>query len=123
MTGELPKALADAVQNVKETLAEAPKDIATRASSEFALEGLVPAVPEMIGGSADLTGSNNTRTKSMKAIDRIGFLRPLHQLRHPRTRHGRRHERHDAAWRHHPLFRNVPGVLRLLPSRRSGSPR
>ena len=29
---------------------------------------LIPAVPEMVGGSADLTGSNNTRTKSMKAI-------------------------------------------------------
>jgi transketolase len=47
---------------------KAPKDIATRSSSEFALEALVPAVPEMIGGSADLTGSNNTRTKSMKAM-------------------------------------------------------
>jgi len=66
--GELPSALADAVQKVKRTLAEAPKEIATRSSSEFALESLVPAVPEMIGGSADLTGSNNTRTKSMKAM-------------------------------------------------------
>ncbi|MGD9923741.1 MAG: transketolase family protein, partial [Pseudorhodoplanes sp.] len=68
ITGELPEALADAVKSVKETLAKAPKEIATRASSEFALEALVPAVPEMIGGSADLTGSNNTRTKSMTAI-------------------------------------------------------
>jgi len=66
--GELPHALESAVQKVKRTLAEAPKDIATRSSSEFALESLVPAVPEMIGGSADLTGSNNTRTKSMKAM-------------------------------------------------------
>jgi transketolase len=71
--GELPKALTDAVKAVKETLAKAPKEIATRASSEFALEGLVPAVPEMIGGSADLTGSNNTRTKSMKAISASDF--------------------------------------------------
>jgi transketolase len=71
--GELPSALADAVQKVKRTLAESPKEIATRASSEFALEGLVPAVPEMIGGSADLTGSNNTRTKSMKAITASDF--------------------------------------------------
>ncbi len=68
MAGTLPAALSDAVQKVKRTLAEAPKDIATRSSSEFALEGLVPAVPEMLGGSADLTGSNNTRTKSMKAL-------------------------------------------------------
>jgi transketolase len=66
--GQLPKALADAVQSVKRTLAEAPKEIATRSSSEFALESLVPALPEMVGGSADLTGSNNTRTKSMKAM-------------------------------------------------------
>ena len=69
MNGDLPvKQLADAVRKAKEQLAAAPKDIATRSSSEFALEALVPAVPEMVGGSADLTGSNNTRTKSMKAM-------------------------------------------------------
>jgi len=74
MKGELPQqALADAVRKVKETLAATPKDIATRSSSEFALEALVPAVPEMIGGSADLTGSNNTRTKSMRAISAADF--------------------------------------------------
>ncbi len=39
--------------------------------------------------------------------------RPLHPLRRPRARHGVRHERHGAAWRHHPLFRHLPGVLRL----------
>ena len=69
MKGDLPvKALANAVQTVKQTLAATPKDIATRSSSEFALESLIPALPEMIGGSADLTGSNNTRTKSMQAM-------------------------------------------------------
>ncbi len=74
MKGELPmQALADTVRKVKETLAATPKDIATRSSSEFALEALVPAVPEMVGGSADLTGSNNTRTKSMQAITAADF--------------------------------------------------
>jgi transketolase len=74
MKGELSKqALSDAVHKVKETLAATPKDIATRSSSEFVLESLVPALPEMIGGSADLTGSNNTRTKSMKAISAAEF--------------------------------------------------
>ena len=68
MSGALPPALAEAVKSVKETLAKTPKEIATRSSSEFALESLVPAVPEMVGGSADLTGSNNTRTKTMKAM-------------------------------------------------------
>ena len=55
-------------RSVKEKLAAAPKEIATRTACEFALESLIPAVPEMIGGSADLTGSNNTRTKAMKAL-------------------------------------------------------
>lgn len=72
--GELPAAkLAAAVLSVKETLAKTPKEIATRSASEFALESLVEAVPEMVGGSADLTGSNNTRTKSMKAMNASDF--------------------------------------------------
>ena len=69
MKGDLPaKALKDAVAKMKAALAESPKDIATRTASERALEVLIPAVPEMIGGSADLTGSNNTRVKNMVAI-------------------------------------------------------
>ncbi len=39
-------------------------NIATRKASENALNVLVPAIPEMIGGSADLTGSNNTKAKN-----------------------------------------------------------
>jgi transketolase len=74
MKGELPQqALDAAMAKLKETLAATPKDIATRSASEFALEALVPAVPEMIGGSADLTGSNNTRTKAMKAMTAADF--------------------------------------------------
>jgi transketolase len=69
MKGELPaRALADAVAAMKASLAASPKDIATRTASEHALEVLCAAVPEMIGGSADLTGSNNTRVKGMVAI-------------------------------------------------------
>ncbi|MES2750918.1 MAG: transketolase [Pseudomonadota bacterium] len=69
MKGELPaKALADAVAAMKASLAATPKEIATRTASEQALEVLCAAVPEMIGGSADLTGSNNTRVKGMVAV-------------------------------------------------------
>jgi transketolase len=69
MAGELPNdKLAAAVRSAKEKLAAAPQNIASRAASELALESLAAAVPEMIGGSADLTGSNNTRTKSMAAF-------------------------------------------------------
>ncbi len=67
--GDLPtQALASAVRGLKEKLAAAPKEIATRSASEFALEALTAAVPEMIGGSADLTGSNNTRPKGMAVL-------------------------------------------------------
>ncbi len=71
--GELGESLASAVGAVKQKLAEAPKEIATRSASEFALEALVPALPDMIGGSADLTGSNNTRTKSMKVLSAADY--------------------------------------------------
>ena len=73
MKGDLPKALNDAVRAVKQSLAATPKDIATRSASEFALESLVPAVPEMLGGSADLTGSNNTKTKAMTVLNAADY--------------------------------------------------
>jgi transketolase len=41
-----------------------PAKVATRKASEMALEALTAAVPELVGGSADLTGSNNTKTKA-----------------------------------------------------------
>ena len=74
MRGDLPaQRLAEAVRTVKSALAKEPKDIATRLACEYALESLIPAVPEMIGGSADLTGSNNTRTKSMQAMSAADY--------------------------------------------------
>jgi len=74
MKGNVPtQALADATRAVKAKLAAQPKDIATRTACEFALESLIPALPEMVGGSADLTGSNNTRIKGMKAISANDF--------------------------------------------------
>jgi transketolase len=72
--GELPAhALAAAVRSAKEKLAAAPKEIASRAASESALETLTVAVPEMIGGSADLTGSNNTRPKGMAVLSAADY--------------------------------------------------
>jgi transketolase len=71
--GEISGRLADAVRAIKQKLAQAPKDIATRAASEFALEALTAALPEMVGGSADLTGSNNTRPKAMKVMSAADY--------------------------------------------------
>ncbi|HLI68003.1 MAG TPA: transketolase C-terminal domain-containing protein, partial [Caulobacteraceae bacterium] len=59
----------DALAAHIDKLAAAPADNATRAWSGAALETLIPAIPEMIGGSADLTGSNNTLTKGMSVFD------------------------------------------------------
>ena len=68
-SGKLNDKLEAAVRDLKQKLADAPKEIATRSASEFALDALTVALPEMIGGSADLTGSNNTRAKGMKVLD------------------------------------------------------
>jgi transketolase len=69
MRGELPRErVLQAVRSIKEKLAVSPKDMATRVCSEHALEALIAAAPEMIGGSADLTGSNNTRPKGMSVL-------------------------------------------------------
>src|SRR6478752_4759906 len=74
LRGELPtEALAAAVRAAKEKLAATPKETATRAASETALETLTVAVPEMIGGSADLTGSNNTRPKGMTVLSAADY--------------------------------------------------
>ena len=50
-------------------LLEKPPTVATRKASEMALEAINLAIPATIGGSADLTGSNNTKTKSQLPLD------------------------------------------------------
>ncbi len=65
---DLPNGWNEALQNLKKKLAEAQPNEATRKSSENTLEVLTAVIPEMVGGSADLTGSNNTKTKAMQPI-------------------------------------------------------
>jgi transketolase len=60
--GDLPAGFAKAIQGYKKQLAEDQPTMATRKASEAVLNVVNEAVPETIGGSADLTGSNNTRT-------------------------------------------------------------
>jgi transketolase len=52
---------------VDQLLADPPK-VATRKASEMALEAINAAIPATIGGSADLTGSNNTKTKALQPL-------------------------------------------------------
>ncbi|MGX9354397.1 transketolase [Roseobacteraceae bacterium S113] len=69
MAGEAPKKLSATIKRFKaEISASAPK-VATRKSSEMALAAINPIMPETVGGSADLTGSNNTKTGDMGTFD------------------------------------------------------
>jgi transketolase len=67
--GEFPADAFDGLEAHIAALAESPSANATRSWSGAALERLIPAIPEMIAGSADLTGSNNTQVKGAKAFD------------------------------------------------------
>src|SRR3984957_8111760 len=73
MKGELPPEVRAALAQVKAKAASDAPKIATRQASGNVLDALVPVLPELVGGSADLTGSNNTKAKSQKVITAKDF--------------------------------------------------
>ena len=60
--------ISELVKNEKQNAIKNIESIATRNSSEKILSVLTQKIPNLIGGSADLTGSNNTKTKNHKII-------------------------------------------------------
>ena len=68
MAGKASPALDAAIAAFKAKLAAEPQTVATRKASELALEVITEAVPELVLGSADLTPSNNTKTKNISAM-------------------------------------------------------
>ncbi|NTF33562.1 transketolase [Rhizobium skierniewicense] len=68
MDGELPAGWRTAIMGAKAELAKSEKDLATRQASGIVLNHLFDAIPEMLGGSADLTPSNNTKAKNQTEI-------------------------------------------------------
>jgi transketolase len=68
--GTLPVVFGDAIRAFKTKVANEKPNWATRKSSQEVLEVVNPVLPETIGGSADLTGSNNTKTASLKPATR-----------------------------------------------------
>ncbi len=68
IAGRLPAGWQEAVAAFKAQVAAEAPSVATRVSSQKVLEVLTAAVPAMIGGSADLTGSNNTRAKAQGVV-------------------------------------------------------
>jgi len=63
--GEAPKKLSATIRALKKQVSEDQPKVATRKSSELTLQAVNPIMNETIGGSADLTGSNNTLTADM----------------------------------------------------------
>jgi transketolase len=68
MAGELPSNWEQEAKAFIEKVNGDAKTMATRKASQAALEGYCALLPEMLGGSADLTGSNNTNWSGSKAI-------------------------------------------------------
>lgn len=68
ISGELPEGWMQSLDQFKRKLAETKPNEATRKSSENVLNVLADSIPELVGGSADLTGSNNTKAASMQPV-------------------------------------------------------
>ena len=68
MKGELPKNFAQVAVDTAVAAHTKAENVASRKASQLALEAFTAALPEMLGGSADLTGSNLTNTKSTPAL-------------------------------------------------------
>ena len=68
VAGRLPEAWHEAMASLKAELADTRPALATRQASQRVLAALAPAMPEMVGGSADLTDSNLTKVRSMACV-------------------------------------------------------
>ena len=68
MRGDLPARWGEVVLDALVAAADKEETVATRKASQLALDALAPALPELVGGSADLTGSNLTKWKGVGAL-------------------------------------------------------
>ena len=66
--GELPEGFEEKVRGLVAELSEKGETLATRKASQNVLEALKPGLPELVGGSADLTGSNLTMVNVSKVV-------------------------------------------------------
>lgn len=73
LKGDLPANWSDAVMDALCAAQEAQETVATRKASQKALNALAPALPELLGGSADLTGSNLTNWTGVKSLNTGDF--------------------------------------------------
>ena len=73
MTADLPEGIEDAIYEYIDKVQKEEPNIATRTSSQRVINLLGPLVPELVGGSADLTGSNNTNWEGTHEIKHGDF--------------------------------------------------
>lgn len=73
LAGDLPENWDEIVMDAVCAAEEAQETVATRKASQKALNALAPALPELLGGSADLTGSNLTNWKDVKSLNTGDF--------------------------------------------------
>ena len=116
MAGTLPPDFAAKADAFVAAQAAKAQTVATRKASQQAIEAFAPLLPEMIGGSADLTGSVFTNWSGSK-VGHARRTRQLRELRRARVRHDCDRQRPRAAWRLHSVRRHVPDVLRLRAQR------
>tara|TARA_B100000700_G_scaffold43971_1_gene45531 strand:+ start:1034 stop:3016 length:1983 start_codon:yes stop_codon:yes gene_type:complete len=70
---KLPRDFDNQINSLKKKIFDLKSSIATRQSSSFVIENITKSLPELIGGSADLSGSNNTKTKNSIIIKPSNF--------------------------------------------------
>jgi transketolase len=68
MVGDLPEGFADVLAGFIDATVQKAETVATRKASQYAIAALAQALPELLGGSADLTGSNYTDWKGVVAV-------------------------------------------------------
>jgi len=73
INNKLPEGFDDHINSLKKKIFNLKSSMATRQSSAFVIENITKNLPELIGGSADLSGSNNTKTKNSTIIKPSNF--------------------------------------------------
>ena len=73
ISGKLPKNWNEGLSKLKDTAIQEKTKVATRKASEMCLKAIVPAIPQIVGGSADLAASNLTFVEGLKTITKNDY--------------------------------------------------
>jgi transketolase len=114
INGDISDLVSKSIQDLKEKYSSESPKLATRQSSQQVLEIINPIIEEMIGGSADLTPSNNTKTKDINPISRDDFNGRF--IHYGIREHGMAacYEWYGSSQRNNSLFWNIFNFFRLL---------